>query len=107
LWGGMAEACGGQEMKALESLSGLLYLRDMASKAHTFGGQHVVPGEKGWTVLRAGASRVTSNHSTQEAAILAATRIAKNQKTELYIHGRDGRIREKTSYGRDPHPPKG
>ena len=27
--------------------------------------------------------------------------------TELYIHGRDGRIRERSSYGADPHPPKG
>ena len=79
----------------------------MASKAESRKGQHVVPRDKGWVVLKAGAARATSNHSTQEAAIDAATKIAKNQKTELYIHGRDGRIRERTSYGNDPHPPKG
>ena len=33
--------------------------------------------------------------------------IARNQHTEVYIHGRDGRIRERDSYGNDPYPPKG
>jgi hypothetical protein len=70
-------------------------------------GQHVVPSEKGWSVLRAGASRASSVHHTQEAAIEAAMAIARNQRTEVYIHGRDGRIRERTSHGRDPYPPKG
>jgi hypothetical protein len=46
-------------------------------------------------------------HETQADAIKAGTKIAQNQKTELYIHGRDGRIRERNSYGNDPHPPKG
>lgn len=70
-------------------------------------GQHVVPGERGWRVVKAGASRATSTHNTQVEAIDAATRIAKNQKTELYIHGRDGRIRERNSFGNDDFPPKG
>jgi len=29
-------------------------------------------------------------------------KIAKNQGTELYIHGKDGLIRERDSYGNDP-----
>ena len=70
-------------------------------------GQHVVPGISGWSVKKAGSSRATSVHATQAEAIAAATQIARNQKTELYIHGRDGRIRERNSYGNDPHPPKG
>lgn len=71
-------------------------------------GQHVVRNSSGeWAVKKAGASKATSTHSTQADAVNAATRIAKNQKTEVYIHGRDGRIRERNSYGRDPHPPKG
>ena len=41
------------------------------------------------------------------AAIAAAREIARNQKSELVIHGRDGRIREKDSYGNDSFPPKG
>lgn len=70
-------------------------------------GQHVVPAAKGWSVKRAGASKASGTYATQSEAIDAATRIARNQRTELYVHGRDGRIRERNSYGDDPHPPKG
>lgn len=70
-------------------------------------GQHVVPKGKMWSVQKAGAARATSTHSTQVEAVKVATKIAQNQKTELYIHGKDGRIRERNSYGKDPHPPKG
>lgn len=70
-------------------------------------GQHVVPNAGKWSVKKAGSARATSTHGTQAEAISAATRIAQNQKTELYVHGRDGRIRERNSYGNDPHPPKG
>lgn len=70
-------------------------------------GQHVVPSTHGWSVRRAGASRASSVHATQQEAIDAATAIARNQRTELYIHGRDGRIRERNSYGSDPLASKG
>lgn len=70
-------------------------------------GQHVVPSKDGWSVRKAGASKATSTHKMQTDAITAAMKIAQNQQTELYIHGRDGRIRERNSYGKDPHPPKG
>ena len=33
--------------------------------------------------------------------------IAINQRSEVLIHGENGRIRERNSYGNDPHPPKG
>lgn len=70
-------------------------------------GQHVVPNGGGWAVRRAGASKATSTHGTQVEAIAAAKRIAQNQRSEVYIHGRDGRIRERDSHGHDPRPPKG
>jgi hypothetical protein len=70
-------------------------------------GQHVVPSPSGWSVRRAGASKASSTHATQQEAITAATAIARNQRTELYIHGRDGRIRERNSYGNDPSRSKG
>lgn len=70
-------------------------------------GQHVVPSDRGWSVKKSGASRASSVHNTQSGAIAAATQIARNQRTELYIHGKDGRIRERNSYGSDSHPPKG
>jgi uncharacterized protein YdaT len=70
-------------------------------------GQHVVPNGDKWSVRRAGAARASGTYATQKEAVERATEIARNQKTELYIHGRDGRIRERNSYGDDPCPPKG
>jgi len=70
-------------------------------------GQHVVPNGGKWSVRRAGSDKATSVHSTQREAINEARKIAKNQGTELYIHGRDGRIIERDSYGNDPKRTKG
>lgn len=70
-------------------------------------GQHVVPKGGKWSVRRAGAERATGVYATQGEAIERAREIAKNQGSELYIHGRDGRIRERSSFGKDPNPPKG
>lgn len=69
--------------------------------------QHVVRREKRWAVRGEGNSRDTSHHSTQAEAAEAARQIARRQGSEVMIHGRDGRIREKDSYGNDPFPPKG
>lgn len=69
--------------------------------------QHIVRHEEGWAVRGAGSRRATSIHSTQGQAIDAGREIARNQGAELFIHGRDGRIRERDSYGNDPYPPKG
>lgn len=70
-------------------------------------GQHVVPEGGKWSVRKAGASRASGTYQTQAEAIEKARGLAKNQGTELYIHGADGRIRARDSYGRDPFPPKG
>ena len=69
--------------------------------------QHVVPHGDDWAVKGAGNSKATSVHSTQQEAIDRGRSIAQNQKSELLIHGENGRIREKNSYGNDPYPPKG
>lgn len=65
------------------------------------------PETENEAVRKAGADRITRSFDTQHEAIDAARDIARNQETELYIHGRDGRIREWDSYGKDPFPPKG
>ncbi len=39
-----------------------------------------------------------------EPAIVYARQLARREKAELYIHGRDGTIREKRSYADDPTP---
>jgi len=69
--------------------------------------QHVVPHNGDWAVKKEGSERATTVVATQKEAIERAKEVAKNQNVELLIHGRDGRIRERESYGNDPHPPKG
>jgi hypothetical protein len=67
---------------------------------------HVVPRIDGWAVRTEGRSRATSIHSSQREAIEAGRKLAKEAATQLVIHGRDGRIRERDSYAADPLPPK-
>ena len=69
--------------------------------------QHVVRRDDQWAVRGEGNSRDTSLHDTQAQAERAARQIAISQKSELLVHGRDGRIRDRNSYGNDPYPPKG
>ena len=70
--------------------------------------QHVTHRPDGnWQVKGAGNSKATVITSTQREAIKIATDIARNQKSELVVHGLDGRIREKNSYGNDLYPPEG
>lgn len=68
--------------------------------------QHVIPNNGEWQVKREGSGRATKNFTTQQQAINYARDIARKQQSELVIHGRDGRIRDKDSYGNDPCPPK-
>lgn len=68
---------------------------------------HIVPRNDGWAVQREHAERASSVHRTQAEAIEAGRRIAQAEHTELVIHGTDGRIRDKNSYGNDPFPPRG
>lgn len=67
--------------------------------------QHVVKRDEGWAVRGEGNSRDTSHHDTQKEAEGAAREIARNQQSEVVTHGRDGKIRDKDSYGNDPNPP--
>ncbi len=67
--------------------------------------QHVVRREDGWAVRGERNSRDTSRHGTQADAIYAARDIARNQRSEVVIHDRQGRIRDRDSYGNDPNPP--
>lgn len=69
--------------------------------------QHVVPINGQWGVKGAGNSKYTVITSTQAKAIEIARGISKKQNSELFIHGKDGRIRERDSHGNDPYPPRG
>ena len=70
--------------------------------------QHVVPSKNnGWIVKGEGNTKATKRFDTKKPAIDYARNISKNQKSELVIHNKDGRIAQKDSHGHDPYPPKG
>ncbi len=69
--------------------------------------QHVVPHADGWAVRGEGTERASGVFDTKVEATEAGRSIARNQGTELVIHGKDGRIQSKDSHGHDPFPPKG
>lgn len=68
--------------------------------------QHVVKTSNGWGIRGENKTRITKNCDTQKEAIKIARQIAINQESELFIHGENGKIRERDSYGNDPCPPK-
>ncbi len=69
--------------------------------------QHVTKNGDNWQVKGAGNERATRVVETQKEAIKIGREIATNQQSELVIHGRNGQIRDKDSYGHDPRNIKG
>lgn len=69
---------------------------------------HVVPNPNGgWDVKRGGANRASNHADTKIEAEAIARQISQKQKTELVIHGKDGKIQRKDSHGNDNFPPRG
>lgn len=70
--------------------------------------QHIVPHPSGgWQVKGAGNNKATVRTKTQSDAHSIARSIARNQHSEVVIHRPNGQIRDKNSFGNDPHPPRG
>lgn len=69
--------------------------------------QLVVPRDGKWAVRRTGANRARRRFATKKEAIKAAREIARKQRTEVYVFGEDGRIRQRISCDEDPFQPKG
>lgn len=67
---------------------------------------HVVPHPNGWAVKSGGASKAHRVTKTQAEAVQIAQQVSKNQSSEMLIHGKDGKIRQASSHGNDPCPPK-
>ena len=68
---------------------------------------HVVPNPNGgWDIKRSGGERASAHADTKREAIDIGRTISQNQKTELVIHNKDGRISNSDSHGNDPCPPK-
>jgi len=68
--------------------------------------QHVVPLGNGWAVKGEGNSKFTAITENKREATVIARNIAKNNKSEIVIHGKDGKIQEKDSYDNNPVLPK-
>jgi len=71
------------------------------------GDVHVMQDGGGWQVRVEGTVRPRSTHKTQAEASKAGRDIARKNKTELLVHGRDGKIRERSTFGHDPRRTKG
>lgn len=68
---------------------------------------HVVPHQEGWAVTREGSQRASSVHRTQSEAAQVGRAAARQDRTEFFLHDREGQIRARDSYGNDPYPPRG
>lgn len=74
----------------------------MARKTH-----HVVPNQKGgWSVKKGGSSKASKTFDTKKSATDYGRQVSKNQKSELVVHKKDGRIHRSDSHGKDPIPPR-
>lgn len=62
---------------------------------------HVVPAGDRWAVVADGGHG-RETFRTQDEAIASGTEKAKQRQVELLIHGRDGQVRERNSFGNDP-----
>lgn len=62
---------------------------------------HVVPAGTEWAVEAVGGGQRTT-FPPQAEAIEAGTQLARAARVELLIHGRDGKVRERNSFGHDP-----
>lgn len=58
-------------------------------------------------VTRRGQQRAVARISIQAQAVDRARDVARRDKTELSVHGRNGQVRDKWSYGNDPRSTKG
>lgn len=67
---------------------------------------HVVPHSKGWAIKVEGNSKASKLTETKKEAQSIGIIKAKVLKTDLVIHGKNGRIQDSDSYGNDPNPPK-
>lgn len=70
--------------------------------------RHVVPNTNGgWDSKKGGADRASKHFDTKKECEDYSRTLAKKQSAELFIHGLDGKIQRKDSYGKDDFPPKG
>jgi len=67
---------------------------------------HITRRARGWAVKRTGAQRASKVYRTQAQAERVGRLRARRTRAELVVHGRNGRIRKRSSFGHDPCPPR-
>ena len=73
------------------------------AKKHDVHVSRVVGGNR-WKVSQ--DSQIISTHNKQGSAIAVGKSEAIRDRVDLVVHGRDGKIRSKDSFGNDPLPPR-
>jgi hypothetical protein len=69
---------------------------------------HVIPSPNGgWSVKKERVLRASKHFDTQADAIDWAKRASKTEGGEFVVHGKDGTIRIRDTFGRDPYPSRG
>ena len=63
--------------------------------------------DKNWEVKKEGSDRASAVFETQLDAWAKAKELAQKSKGEAYLKRRDGKIRERNTYGPDPRKTKG
>ena len=69
--------------------------------------QHVVSRGGGWAVQAEGASEPLATFKTQSEAWERAKAIARKERSEAFLHAKNGQIRARNTYGHDPRRSKG
>lgn len=70
--------------------------------------RHVVPNKDGgWDSKLGGADRASKHFDTKKSAEEYSRNLSRKESSELFIHGRDGKIQRKDSHGNDDFPPRG
>jgi len=94
---------GGGELTT-KGLDGKIRTKDtvtVASAYHVFNNP-----EGGWSVKKSGSEKAIKVFDTREEAIEFAKEKSKQERNDLVIHSKDGRIQSKDSFGNEPNPPR-
>ena len=84
------------------------YVNPQYTKMARLRSHHVVPHpEKGWAIKKDRSNHVIRRFDRKQDAVDKAREISRNQRTELFIHGKNNRIQRRDSHGNDPYPPQG
>ncbi len=69
--------------------------------------RHVVPADKGWKIVAPGNPEALASFAKKKDAIEAGHEMCKALKSELFIHGKNGKIQDRCSFGNDSPKRKG